>query len=44
MLSVKALPWALVMQVKYILGLKIPRADKLVEQMENIFGALDQFK
>ena len=33
-----------VAQVKYILGLSIGRADKLVQQLELIFGALDQFK
>jgi len=30
-------------QVKYMLGLKIPRADNLQENLEHIFDGLDQF-
>lgn len=31
-------------QVKYILGLKLPRSDKLVESLENIINALPGFQ
>jgi sulfate transporter 4 len=30
-------------QVKYILGLKLPRADTLIEQLRLIFSNLNQF-
>ncbi|GAB4822844.1 hypothetical protein N2152v2_009890 [Parachlorella kessleri] len=31
-------------QVKYILGISIPRADKIIEQFDNIFGAISGFQ
>jgi sulfate transporter 4 len=34
----------LVPQVKYILGLKIPRTDRLQDSLSEIFSNLDQFK
>ncbi len=31
-------------QVKYILGISVPRHDPVHEQLGDIFGNLDQFK
>ena len=42
--ALRSLPRSPPSQVKYILGLKIPRSDKLTESLKLIFTNLNQFK